>query len=81
MSDVDLNGRHVSGVAMCFFLPNYVILLITSALNGYGVVGGGLAWHGCLVLVVGATEAKEHRPLYANLESVWALKVIHMESW
>lgn len=44
MSDVDLNGRHVSGVAMCFFLPNYVILLITSALNGYGVVGGGLAW-------------------------------------
>lgn len=27
-----------------FFLPNYVILLITSALNGYGVVGGGLAW-------------------------------------
>lgn len=44
MSDIDPNGRHVSGVAMCFFLPNYVILLITSALNGYGVVGGGLAW-------------------------------------
>lgn len=37
-------GDMLVGWQCVFFIPNYVILLITSALNGYGVVGGGLAW-------------------------------------